>query len=176
MIWSEATLGPAQSRTLPKRCADRMLTSTAISTPSVMAARAEPDLARYRSRSRRASRAAIGARRPSRASSVRHAGASRITAAIRATKPRTSTSAPLPLPLVVPEYPNRTAAPASTTRPGSAERWTCLGGAGRPDRAVTTGILVIDQAGRAAAKYVATTARPMATPITVHGSWKAPIA
>ena len=37
------------------------------------------------------------------------------------------------------------------TRPGSAERWTCFGGAGRPDRAVTTGILAIARAGRAAA-------------------------
>ena len=103
MIWLDATLGPAQSSTLPNRCADSTMTITAIRMPSVMAASAEPDLARYRARSRRASRAAIGARRPARASTVRQNGASRITAAISATKPSTSSSAPpLPLPLLLP--------------------------------------------------------------------------
>ena len=38
------------------------------------------------------------------------------------------------------------------TTPGMAERWTRFGGAGRPDRAVTIGTLVIERAGRAAAK------------------------
>ena len=36
--------------------------------------------------------------------------------------------------------------------PGTAERCTCFGGAGRPDRAVTMGTLVIERAGREAAK------------------------
>ncbi len=54
--------------------------------------------------------------------------------------------------------------------PGIAERWTCLGGAGRPDSAATMDSLVTARAGRAAAKYVATTARAMAGPITTHGS------
>ena len=38
------------------------------------------------------------------------------------------------------------------TMPGIAERCTCLGGAGRPDKAATTGTLVTERAGREAAK------------------------
>ena len=50
-----------------------------------------------------------------------------------------------------------------------------LGGAGRPDRAVTTGILVMARAGRDAATNVATTARASASPITGHGRLNTPI-
>ena len=39
----------------------------------------------------------------------------------------------------------------SAMTPGSAERWTCFGGAGRPDRATTIGTRVTARAGRAAA-------------------------
>ena len=46
MSWLDATLGPAQSSTLPNRCADSTMTIIAISTPSVMAASAEPERAR----------------------------------------------------------------------------------------------------------------------------------
>ncbi len=61
------------------------------------------------------------------------------------------------------------------TTPGRAERWTCLGGAGRPDRAATVDILVMARAGREAAKNVASTASASAGPITTHGSANAPI-
>ena len=61
------------------------------------------------------------------------------------------------------------------TTPGTAERWTCFGGAGRPDRAVTIGTLVIDWAGREAAKKVATMASTMAMPMTTHGSANTPM-
>ncbi len=69
------------------------------------------------------------------------------------TMPRTSSSAPPPpLPLLLPEYDSRAAATTNRTTPGMAERCTCFGGAGRPDRAATRGILVIERAGREAAK------------------------
>src|ERR1035438_10551682 len=116
-----------------------------------MAARAEPERGWERGRARRASRTAIGACRPTLASVVRNSGDSRITAAMRATKPRTSSGAPPPL-LLWPVYQNRNAATTSRTRPGTAERWTRFGGAGRPDRAATMGSLVIDRAGREAAE------------------------
>ncbi len=56
-----------------------------------------------------------------------------------------------------------------------AERCTCLGGAGRPDRAVTMGIRVMDLAGRHAANKAATTARISASPITPHGGANMPM-
>ena len=56
-----------------------------------------------------------------------------------------------------------------------AERWICRGGAGRPESAVTMGTLVIDRAGREAARYVATMATIMLGMITAHGRVKAPI-
>ncbi len=59
--------------------------------------------------------------------------------------------------------------------PGTAERCTRFGGAGRPDRAVMMGIRVMARAGREAAKNVASTARTNAAPITAHGSWNTPI-
>ena len=54
--------------------------------------------------------------------------------------------------LLLPEYDSKAAATTNRTTPGSAERCTCFGGAGRPDRAATMGILVIARAGREAAK------------------------
>jgi hypothetical protein len=68
------------------------------------------------------------------------------------TMPRMSSSAPPPLPLLLPANDSRAAAMTNRTTPGSAERCTCFGGAGRPDRAATIGILVIERAGREAAK------------------------
>ena len=65
--------------------------------------------------------------------------------------PRTSSGAPPPLALL-PEYDSKAAAMTKKTTPGRAERCTCFGGAGRPDRAATMGILVIERAGREAAK------------------------
>ena len=65
--------------------------------------------------------------------------------------PPTSSGAPPPLALL-PEYDSKAAATTKRTTPGSAERCTCLGGAGRPDRAATMGILVTERAGREAAK------------------------
>ena len=56
-----------------------------------------------------------------------------------------------------------------------AERRTRLGGAGRPDRAVTTGILVMARAGRDAATNAATTARTSASTITSQGRLNTPI-
>ena len=142
-----------------------------------MAASAEPDRARYRTRSRRARRTAIGACRPSRARSTRKKGDSRITATISVTNPRTSSSPPPPPPppVLLPVNQKQATATASRMTPGITERCICLGGAGRPDRAATRGILVIERAGRAAAKYVATTASAIAGPITIHGSANAPI-
>ena len=65
--------------------------------------------------------------------------------------PRRSSGAPPPL-LLLPAYDSKAAAMTKRTTPGSAERCTCFGGAGRPDRAATMGILVIERAGREAAK------------------------
>ena len=59
---------------------------------------------------------------------------------------------------------------ANTTMPGPTERRSAFGAAGRPDSAATMDSLVTARAGRAAAKYVATTASAMAGPITTHGS------
>ena len=69
------------------------------------------------------------------------------------TMPPTSSGAPPPpLALLLPEYDSKAAAMTNRATPGIAERCTCLGGAGRPDRAATTGSLVIARAGREAAK------------------------
>jgi hypothetical protein len=75
----------------------------------------------------------------------------------------------------LPEYDNKKKATTRKTRPGRAERCTCFGGAGLPDRAATIGILVTVWAGRAAARDVATTASTIATATTTHGSANAPI-
>src|SRR5258708_3005525 len=91
------------------------------------------------------------------------------------TRPTTSSSDPPPLLRLLPAYDSRKPATIRRTTPGTAERGTWVGGAGIPDRAVTIGTLVMERAGREAAKYVASTARPMAGPITTHGSWKVPI-
>ena len=72
-------------------------------------------------------------------------------ATMSATMPPTSSGAPPPLELL-PEYESKAAATTNRITPGSAERCTCFGGAGRPDRAATTGILVTARAGREAAK------------------------
>ena len=79
------------------------------------------------------------------------------------------------MPLLLPEYDSKAAAITNRTTPGIAERRTCFGGAGRPDSAATMGILVIERAGRAAAKYVATTASAIAGPTTFHGTANVPI-
>src|SRR5215467_7501701 len=91
-----------------------------------------------------------------------------------ATRPRTSSGAPPPFELL-PAYHSARAPITRATTPGTAERCTCFGGAGLPDRAATIGTLVTERAGRDAAKYVARTARPIAGTITTHGSWKVPI-
>ncbi len=141
----------------------------------LIAASAEPERARYRDRSRSASRTEIGDRLPSMASAARQNGASRITAAMSTTRPRASFGKP-PLPsALLPDQPNRMNATTSRTRPGTAERRTCLGGAGRPDRAVTIGTLVMALAGRHAANTAATTASSSARPITPHGRANMPI-
>ena len=67
---------------------------------------------------------------------------------MRLTKPRISAG---PAPLFLPVYQNASAATTRRMTPGTAERCTCFGAAGRPDRAVTMGILVIERAGREAA-------------------------
>ena len=60
--------------------------------------------------------------------------------------------------------------------PTGTARWRVfLGAGGRPASAATIGVLAIALAGREAAKYVAATARTMEMPMTVHGSWNAPI-
>ncbi len=69
----------------------------------------------------------------------------------------------------------RNATTPNTIPTGTAQRRTFFGGAGRPARAVTTGILVTVRAGREAARNVATTARTIAMTITSHGSWNMPI-
>ena len=95
---------------------------------------------------------AIGARRPKLARITRQKGASRMIATTSRTMPPTSSGAPPPLPLLLPEYDSKAAAMTNRATPGIAERCTCFGGAGRPDRAATIGILVIERAGREAAK------------------------
>ena len=69
--------------------------TTAISTPTLMADRAEPERARYRDRSRSARRMAMGDLRPTRASRARKNGATRMIPAISATKPGISQITPL---------------------------------------------------------------------------------
>ena len=59
---------------------------------------------------------------------------------------------PAPVAPLPPEYRAERKATTRKTMPGTAERWICRGGAGRPDSAATTGSWVIARAGRAAAK------------------------
>ena len=132
-----------------------------------MAERAEPERARYRDRSRRAKRTAIGAFLPIRASRARKNGATRMIPAINATNPGISQITPLPP--AAPEAENMKNPTTRAITPGTNERWICRGGAGRPARALTTGTRVMARAGWPAAKKVATTARHIATTITVHG-------
>ena len=79
------------------------MTMTATSTPTLIAASAEPDLRPVAGESRSASRVAIGVRRPSRAAQRQKNGASKMSPGMRSTIPRTSSGVPpLPLPLLVP--------------------------------------------------------------------------
>jgi hypothetical protein len=71
---------------------------------------------------------------PETARITRQKGASRMIATMSRTMPRMSSSAPPPLPLLVPEYDSRAAAMTNRTTPGTAERCTCFGG-----RAARTG-------------------------------------
>src|SRR6202046_2797505 len=148
---------------------------TAISTPRVMAASAEPDRARYLARSRTTGRTAPGARRVSPANGARDSGARKMMATMRLTSPRTSSGAPPPLPPVLADAPRRKKAITTATKPGTTERCTALGGAGCPDRALTTGILVTARAGRDAAKYVAAMAKIIETMMMVQGKANAPM-
>ena len=77
---------------------------------------------------------------------------------------------PLPLPPLAPLMPRTTKATPMQIRPGMADLRTFFGGAGRPDSAVTTGTRDMALAGRDAANQVASTASPMAGPITAQGS------
>ncbi len=108
--------------------------TTAINTPTLMAERAEPDRARYRERSRRAKRTAIGALRPTRASTARKNGATRMIPATSAMNPGTSHFTPLPW-CPAPERENMKNPMTSAITPGTNERWIWRGARGvRPGR------------------------------------------
>jgi hypothetical protein len=94
--------------------------TTAMSTPTLMAERAEPDLARYRDRSRRAKRNAIGALRPSRAKRAKKNGDTRMIPAMSATNPGINQIAPL-FP-AVPESEKKTNPMTRAITPGTKER------------------------------------------------------
>ena len=91
------------------------------------------------------------------------------------TRPRASFGKPPLESALLPDSPNRMNAITSKTSPGMAERRTCLGGAGRPDSAVTTGTLVMARAGSHAANTAATTASTSDRAITPHGRANMPI-
>jgi hypothetical protein len=59
--------------------------------------------------------------------------------------------------------------------PGTAERRTWRGGAGRPERAAMIGTRVMARAGREAAKKAATTESTMAAATTNQGRAKVPM-
>ncbi len=111
----------------------------------------------------------------------RQLGETSTTPAAIATSPRTKgpnrcSELPEPLSALALEIPIRKNATTSRARPaGQDQRRTGRGAGGRPARAATSGSLAIALAGRAAAKYAATTASSIANPITSHGSWNAPI-
>src|SRR5271165_4943629 len=119
--------------------------TTAMRTPTLMAESAEPDRARYRDKSRRARRMAMGAFRPTRASRARKNGAMRMIPAISAMNAGISQITPL-LP-AAPEAENMKNPMTSAITPGTNERWICRGGAGRPANAATTGTRVMARAG-----------------------------
>src|SRR5271154_1273933 len=90
---------------------------------------------------------------------------------VRVTKPTKRASVPLPpLPPFAPATPNKKKAATAQIMPGTAERLSCRGGAGRPARADTVEMRVIARAGRVDAKYEAATARTTATITTAQGN------
>jgi hypothetical protein len=77
---------------------------------------------------------------------------------------------PPPLPALAPAAPRRKNATTARTIPGTAERCSGLGGAGRPARADTIEIRFMARAGLDEAKNAAATARRTATMMTTHGN------
>src|SRR5665213_4419298 len=117
--------------------------TTAMRTPTLMADKAEPDRARYRERSRKDRRIAMGDLRPMRASSARKNGAMRMIPATSATNPGIGQ----PGLRSAPESENMTNPLTSAITPGMNERWIWRGGGGRPAKALTTGTRVMARAG-----------------------------
>src|SRR6266849_3246154 len=115
-------------------------------------------------------RTAIGVRRASGASTDTQRGARRRSPTAVATSPprRYSVSLP-PFAPHPPDDTMRTRPITRRTTPGSAERCTAFGGAGRPERAATTEIWVTERAGRRAARVAVTIARAIAVAINHHG-------
>ena len=90
------------------------------------------------------------------------------------TRPTRRNSASLPLwPAHPPENASASTPMASRMAPGTAERWTALGRAGRPDRAATTGIRATARAGRLAATMAVPMASTIATPMAHQGRFVA---
>src|ERR1700733_16311814 len=130
---------------------------TAISVLRLIAASAGPDRARYRARSRSASRIAIGLRLPVAATTDRSAGASSTMATLRAMKPTASSSVwlllPPPLPDVAPAAPSSRNAPTRKQRPIGIARWRVfLGAGGGAASAAPIGSLPLVFAGRRGAR------------------------
>src|ERR1700730_9846739 len=90
--WLEGRLGPVESRALTNLAALATQMMPAISVLRLIAASAGPDRARYRARSRSASRTAIGLHFPAAATTDRSAGASSTMATVRAMKPTARSS------------------------------------------------------------------------------------
>src|SRR6202167_184917 len=158
MRWLDVRFGPTQSTALPNRAALTTLTMDAISTLRLIAASAGPDRARYRARSRSASRTMTGVQRPSLASTARQAGDSSTTATTSAMNPPATSSSWAVLfpealvPTPAPAKPSRKNARARKPRPHGTARWrTGFGAGGCPNSAATTGTRAIARAGRAAA-------------------------
>jgi hypothetical protein len=126
MSWLVVRLGPVQSRTSENRMLATMQMSMARNTAKLVAARAAPERARYRTRSRSAIRIATGASGPANpVSRTRHSGASSEIPAASAAIPTSR----LPL-LWLPEPPEiaRKKTPAtSRPTPSLAGRRTSFG-------------------------------------------------
>src|ERR1035441_9990672 len=97
-------------------------------------------------------RIASGARREQRWSTVRRKGDRRTTETVKATRARAASPTPPPLPALAPAAPRRKNATTARTIPGTAERCSGFGVAGRPASADTIEIRFMARAGLDEAK------------------------
>ncbi len=139
---------------------------TARKTANDTAASAAPDRDRYRSRSRRASLAARGARAASRESTSTKNGASSAHATTHAIRPPgTSSRVPPDWPPFRPPEANRASRPTPPQiSPGFNDLAIRCGGCTRPEIAATVGTLLTARPGQAAAMTAVAIAR--ITPMT----------